>query len=115
MNLIRLGFAVAVLFLTLSSLTARASGNVLPVEVIVRKSVLDHHVNSARFENTSDKALVLHVVMERGNGKAQKSFTLNLAPNQTREIGPTQGWKGFSGDRITVSSKGYASFAEQVP
>ena len=114
MNLFSTRIVGLFLLLVLTTLTVQAAANSVPVSVEFRRGLQNQSVYASRFQNTSDKTLSIEVLMERG-AKLRKIFSLKLAPQQTKEIGITQGWKGLSGDRVTVSSAGYAAFSEEIP
>ncbi len=86
----------------------------VPVKIDTRSSVLDHHTSVARIENPTDTDLTVTILMERPKSGAHKRLSLIIAMHNFKEVGASQGWKLFPGDRITVTSDGYAPLTQQL-
>jgi uncharacterized membrane protein YcgQ (UPF0703/DUF1980 family) len=113
---------VMIRFLTLAlalfavNLCAKADDSAtLPIKVMTRESLIARGTFVETFANQGDKGLMLHITITRADGSEKKSFTFIVAANSKREIGKLQGWTGKSGDKIQVTSDGYAEADTQIP
>lgn len=86
----------------------------LPVAVTFREAVLEKS-KVAQFHNNSSQALkvIVTCVGKAGDSKASKEILLE--PGKPFEIGWLEGWSFLPGEKVVVSSAGFANFSVSVP
>jgi hypothetical protein len=86
----------------------------MPIAVTYREALLGNGLASA-FQNNSNRHLAVLVSFENPSMSQRKSFRLDLAPGEAKEIGHMEGWAFASGDKITVSHDEYRTEVVSIP
>lgn len=69
----------------------------------------------AQFTNQSNRFLAVVVTLTNPSLRQQQVIRLDIAPNQTQEIGHLEGWAFSSGDTILVNHFDYAPLNIRIP
>ncbi len=67
------------------------------------------------FENPSDHALSFTATLEHPGQQETKRFAIQVQPHGIYELGSSLGWVGQSGDRISLTSSKYRTWAGAIP
>ena len=86
----------------------------MPISVSYRAAQFDNSL-VARFHNNSDRHLSIVMKFENRTLNQQKSGYIDIAPQQTIEIGWAEGWKFMSSEYITMTHEDYSTKTLRIP
>lgn len=86
----------------------------MPLEVKYREALLGSGL-VASFKNTANRFLAVGVSLNNPSMHQQKSFRVDLAPGEVKEIGHMEGWAFSSGDTIAISHEEYRELEVKIP
>ena len=86
----------------------------MPVLVHYRQALMGAGL-VASFRNTSARDLAVLATFTNPTLNQSKTFRLDLAPGQTREIGHLEGWTFASGDTIKLTHNDYKALTVKLP
>jgi len=86
----------------------------MPIDVTYREAYMGDGL-VAQFTNTSGKHLSVVVALHNTSIDYDKSYRLDLAPWETKELGHFEGWAFASGDTISVLSSQYKTKNVRMP
>ncbi len=78
----------------------------MPVSVTSRYSAIGAGY-VAQFQNTSDKHLIIRIILTNRTLGQREEDSIELEPFGTKELGWLEGWKFVSGDTITLVHEDY--------
>ena len=117
MNNTAKSISLAILF-SLLAIPASHSGlfsKDVPVKVEFREARFDKSLVAKFWNSTKDKYLVVIVTFRNETLNQTKKGSLELAPNETKEIGWAEGWKFVSGETIKIEHADYSTIKIKVP
>lgn len=86
----------------------------IPIEVFYREALMGSGL-VGQFKNTSAKHLAVLLTLSNPTMGTTKTGRLDLAPQQTKEIGHMEDWPFASGDKIEISHDGYKTILVEIP
>lgn len=86
----------------------------MPVLVQYRQALLGSGL-VASFRNTSARDLAILATFTNPTLNQSKTFRLDLAPGQTKEVGHLEGWNFASGDTIKLTHNDYKALTVTLP
>jgi len=86
----------------------------LPIEVKFRNALLGPGM-VLQVQNKSGKPLMIVVSLKNPTTQQEKSFRLDISPNDNKEVGHVEGWVLASGDTIKVSNANYQTWQGSIP
>jgi len=107
----------AVLIAVIVLLTGNSSVSLapeMPVDTAWRQAVLQPGW-VLKLTNNSGRILGLMVTCKDLSSKEKFTRSIDIRPNQTRELGWAQGWNFVSGDEVVISHHDYKSIHSTAP
>ncbi len=86
----------------------------MPVLVQYRQALMGSGL-VASFRNTSPRDLAILATFTNPTLHQSKTFRLDLAPGQTKEVGHLEGWTFSSGDTIKLTHNDYKALEVKLP
>jgi len=66
-------------------------------------------------KNTSNRSLAVLMTVANATTKQEKTFRLDISPQQTTEVGHLEGWTFASGDSVKVVHAEYKPLLRKLP
>lgn len=85
----------------------------LPIEISSRASLMGKG-EVVRLRNTSTRIIPVEVNLSSESFHTTKTYDMVLNPHIDQEIGHLEGWTFAPGDKVTISSKGFATLNATV-
>ncbi len=86
----------------------------LPISVGYRSALMGSGL-VGQFKNNSSRYLTVIMSAYNPSLNQSKNFRLDIAPNETKEIGHMEGWVFASGDIVTISHDEYKTAEFKIP